>query len=94
MNHVIWSVRASEDLVRQIDYIAALNATAADRIGDAIEARAAWLAEWPRAGQALRSPNIRSFTVRGTPFVLIYRFNGDAVTILRIRRAAENWRPR
>lgn len=57
---LVWTPQAREDLIEIYTYIALDNPSAAERIFDAIEAKAMQLADYPRLG--VRRPEIRPST--------------------------------
>jgi toxin ParE1/3/4 len=58
---------------------------------EAIRDATTLLESFPAAGPAL-DRIARSLRVRRTPYVLIYRVDRTAVTLLRIRHTREDWR--
>lgn len=88
----VWSARARADIVAQVDWVEQVDPVAARRLRDAIDRRAIWLADLPYAGAKLGATEARSFHVLGTSYIIVYRPIGEAIEILRVRHAAENWR--
>jgi toxin ParE1/3/4 len=76
--NLLWSRHAREDLLEIYVYIGLENPTAAERIFDAIQARAESLAEYPRMG--VRRPDIRQSTrmlIEG-PYLILYETHPDS----------------
>jgi toxin ParE1/3/4 len=49
------------------------------------------LAEYPEAGRVGRVPHTQEVVVSGTPYVLPYRIKANAIEILRVLHAAQDW---
>ena len=88
---LVWTPQAREDLIEIYTCIALDNPSSAERIFDAIEARAGLLAEYPRLG--LRRPEIRPSTrmLVERMYLILYETHPDsedgkidAVEIVRI----------
>jgi plasmid stabilization system protein ParE len=92
MRRLIWSFASRRDLIAIEEFIGADSPSAALRMIGAIRERAEQLRRFPASGPSLGG-EIRSLTVRGTPFLVIYRINDGRIEIARIRHAREDWRP-
>ena len=92
MRRLIWSHASRRDLNAIEESIGADNPRAALRIVCAIRDRAEQLRHFPASGPTL-SGEFRSLTVRGTPFVVVYRIGEGRVEIARVRHTREDWRP-
>jgi len=60
------------------------------RVMSSVRARASFLERFPHAGR----PGIhgeRILRVLYTPYLILYRLNGDRVEILRVRHEREDW---
>lgn len=88
------SAAALGDLEEAIEFIAADNPVAAERVSARLHAAAASLAEFPLRGVAIpgRKPR-RVLTVPDTPFRLVYSVSQDRILILRIWHGARGWPP-
>jgi toxin ParE1/3/4 len=64
---------------------------AAIDMGDAIEAAAARLGEYPESGRPGRVRGTRELVVTGTPYVIVYRLETSAAIILRALHGAQRW---
>ena len=51
------------------------------------------LTQFPFRGRAGRLPDSRELVVARTPYVVVYRVDGDEVVILRVRHGAQRWPP-
>ena len=87
MSRCVFSEQSLRDFQQISDYIAADSAANANRLVDRLEALCFRLADQPRMG-VLRpesGPDIRTFAVPSTPYVIFYRPIDDGVQILHIR---------
>jgi toxin ParE1/3/4 len=74
---LVWTPQARDDLIEIYTYIGLDNPSAAERIFDAVQAKAELLAEYPRLGT--RRPDIRPSTrmlVEG-PYLILYETHPD-----------------
>jgi toxin ParE1/3/4 len=75
---LLWTPQAREDLIEIYTYIGLDNSSAAERIFDAVEAKAGLLVEYPRLG--VRRPDIRPSTrmlIEG-PYLILYETHPDS----------------
>jgi toxin ParE1/3/4 len=75
---LIWTPQAREDLIEIYTYIGLDNPSAAERIFDAVEAKAGLLIDYPRLG--VRRPEIRPSTrmlIEG-PYLILYETHPDS----------------
>lgn len=86
-----WLPTAEYDLDSQIAYIAERNPRAAIQAGDSVEASIARLADFLQGARLGRVVGTRELVVSGTPFVVVYRVEPDAVAILRVLHGAQLW---
>jgi plasmid stabilization system protein ParE len=93
MRKLIWMPAADRDLDR-IDAWLEQEASAETSIKIllAIRERANRLIDFPHAGPALRDQGFRKLLVLGTPYIIAYRIEPQAVQILRVHHEHENWR--
>ena len=75
----------------QLAYIGKRNPWAAIDMGDAIEAAVEQLADHPHRGRPGRVKGTRELVISGTPYVVAYRVEADAVVILRLLHGAQRW---
>lgn len=92
MRRVRWVEQAQADLVRITDYYAAAAPDFTESLLDRIEALAGLLASYPEIGAALSGTGVRKVSVRGTRYLLFYRVTPDAIEILRVYHARQDWR--
>jgi toxin ParE1/3/4 len=75
---LFWTPAAREDLIEIYTYIGLDNPSAAERIFDAVQAKAELLADYPRLG--VRRPDIRPSTrmlIEG-PYLILYETHPDS----------------
>ena len=60
-------------------------------MGDAVEAAVRRLADYPYSGRPGRVAGTRELAVSGTPYVIAYRVEAQAVLILRLLHGAQEW---
>ncbi|MDQ0468194.1 type II toxin-antitoxin system RelE/ParE family toxin [Labrys wisconsinensis] len=87
-----WRRSARDDLLAIVDYIADDNPDAAQRLKDDIEAKVARLPDHPRLYRPGRVPGTREMVVRAN-YIVIYAEAPEALTILRVLHAAQQWPP-
>lgn len=87
-----WRAAAHADLLAIVDYISDDNPDAAQRLKDDIEAKVAKLPEHPKLYRMGRVAGTREMIVRSN-FVVVYTEAAQAVTILRVLHAAQQWPP-
>jgi plasmid stabilization system protein ParE len=90
MPRLIWSRRSVEDLVRIKAFLDHHDSHAALRVVEAIRSAADFLSGFPGAGPAV-GPELRSFRVRSTPYLLLYSVQVE-LRIARVRQEREDWR--
>jgi len=91
MRSVEWSSRAERDLEMIDDYWSSYSEASADGVLTRLEAASTFLARTPKAGPLLAETDARKWTVRGSPYILIYRIHPDRIEILRVHHGSENW---
>lgn len=85
-----WKATAIADLLAIIDYISDDNPDAAQALKDEIEDKTSRLPEHPQMYRPGRVHGTREMVVRPN-YVVVYSENPDAVTILRVLHAAQQW---
>lgn len=73
------------------DHLEADNPNAAAIVDSRIVAATERLIDFPNSGRQGRVAGTRELVVRGAPYILPYRIDGDAVRILRVIHAARLW---
>ena len=91
MRSVRWARAALEDLASLDDYFRERDAAVAEAITRKAVAAARFLADHPAAGERLPNRTLRKWSVRGTPYILLYRPTDDALRIVRVVHAARDW---
>jgi plasmid stabilization system protein ParE len=93
MRRAIVSPKAQEDLFEAWEFVAADKVSAADRLMGRIEDAIELLRRMPGAGHRrkdVRDPRYRCWPVR--PYVIVYRYNDEALTVVRVLHGAMNFR--
>ena len=85
-----WRETARRDLLAIIDYISDDNPDAAQRLKDEIEDRTSALLEHPQLYRAGRVHGTREMVVHSN-YIVVYREDPHAITILRVLHAAQLW---
>lgn len=85
---VNFAASAVRDLTRIRRHIALDNPIAAKRMAERLIAACTSLGSFPMRGRLTAMPPIRELTVV-RPYVIAYRIDGEAVTVLRIWHAAQ-----
>jgi plasmid stabilization system protein ParE len=88
-----WLPEAERNRESQLDYIERASPQAAIELGDRIEAAINRLEEFPDSGRAGRVAGSREQVILGTPFIIIYRIEPEAVVILRLLHGAQQYPP-
>lgn len=86
-----WRPRALADVQALRGRVAREQPAAAARVAGRILAAAELLSMYPELGRAGRASGTRELAVARTRYLLIYRYHGDSVTILRVLHGAQNW---
>lgn len=81
---VYWLPKAHQSRVRQLGFLAKHNPDLAIRIGNALSDVVRQLAADPNLSRVGRIAGARELRVPDTPFILVYRIEDDAITILRL----------
>ena len=89
---VRWLRSALRDLEGQIDFIAAQNPGAAQRLSRRIRGAVDRLGNFPLLGREGRVPSTCELVISGTRFVVVYRVR-EVVEILRVIHSAQRWPP-
>ena len=85
-----WKPAAIADRKRIIAYIAQEKPRAAIELGDLLMEKAGLLDLYPLLGPVGRVTGTRELTVHPN-YILIYRLVDDAVEVLRVKHAAQQW---
>jgi toxin ParE1/3/4 len=86
-----WSQAAIRDLQEIRGFIAQERPMAAQRVAQRILQVVRNLEQFPRMGRPGRVEGTRELVVGGTPYIVPYRVQGEAVELLRILHGARRW---
>ena len=89
---IIWARPARDDLIEIADYYREIAPDFVDAVADRVEVATIPLLGHPLIGSEIGDTKVRKWTVRGTPFVLLYVVRGREIEIRRVHHAAANWR--
>jgi len=81
---IVWLPKARDQHSRQLEFLLRHNPSLGIETGDAIAATVARLAADPDLSRIGRVARTREYLVPGTPFLLVYRIEDDAIVILRL----------
>ena len=85
-----WRKTARADLLAIVEYIADDNPDAAQKLKDEIETKVSELARFPQMYKPGRILGTREMVVRQN-FIVVYAEDAEAVHILRVLHAAQQW---
>ncbi|MEO6217190.1 MAG: type II toxin-antitoxin system RelE/ParE family toxin [Sphingomonas sp.] len=88
---ILWSRPARDDVFAIADYYDAIDPDLAEAILDRIDSAAAALLANPNIGRPLANLDARKWSVRHTPFLLLYVVRGSDKEIRRVRHGAADW---
>ncbi len=91
MRQAIWSTSSRQDFARIDDFYAEINPDYANRVGEEALAAARFLAEFPFAGPIFPDTHLRKWSVGRTGYQLLYVVSDEAIEIMRVRHAREDW---
>ena len=86
---IVWSALARRRLLEIRAYVARDKPKAAERLAMRIVAMLDALRNHPYLGRAGSEPGIRELVIGGTPYIVLYRVQGQRVTISTIWHAAQ-----
>lgn len=90
MRRLDWKVQAENDLFDILDYIGQDNPDAALELVQKIRAKAEGLRTRPTLYRAGRMRGTREMIVHRN-YIVFYRASDEVVTILRVKRARQQW---
>jgi toxin ParE1/3/4 len=92
MTEVIWSRRATENLIQHVAYIAARNPDAAERVRNAIASSVETLSQFPYRGRASERTGTRELVIPEFPnYIVVYRVTETHIQILRVWHGRQDW---
>lgn len=86
-----WLPAAVDSLQDQLGYVEMRNPDAALSYSRRVEAAVGLLGDHPSIGRTGRRPGTRELVIARTPFLVVYRIEGDVITILRLFHGAQDW---
>ena len=86
-----WTPQARAERAAAIDYIAQDNPLAALDQLEEIEQQTNLLTTQPKMGRLGRVKGTRELVISHTPFIAIYRIEGQRIEILRFLHGAQKW---
>lgn len=93
MTRIIWSLSAQDDIFDIGDHYDKIDPSLADDIVERLERSILPLIDFPRLGSVVADrPNMRKWTVTGTPFLILYRVAPHAIEVRRVLHAASDWK--
>jgi addiction module RelE/StbE family toxin len=87
-----WRPMALADREAIMDYIAQDNPAAAIALDDEFETKAEQARQCPTLYRVGRVQNTREIVIRPN-YIMVYRIEGDTLTVLRVLHAAQQWPP-
>ena len=88
---LVWTARSRADRRAIYAYIEAENPRAAITVDERIRNAVHRLTDFPNSGRVGRVEGTREVVVKGAPYILAYRIEGNIVRILRVIHAARLW---
>ena len=89
-----WLPEAHRNRFDQLDHIAQDNPLAAADQDDEIERRIDMLVQHPKMERAGRVKGTRELVIGNTPFIAVYRLEGDRrIEVLRLLHGSQQWPP-
>jgi plasmid stabilization system protein ParE len=88
---IVWSPEAQSDLAAIYEYHAEAGSDFAFKAAELAVSAARLLAERPRLGPMVENTDYRKWRVPTTPYLLIYRSEGERLRIARVFHVAQDW---
>lgn len=89
--YIEWSIFALDDREAIFDYIEQDSPRAAVAVDNRIEQQVEALEQFPEMGRAGRLEHTRELVIQRTPYIAVYRIDGNTVRILRVLHGAQQW---
>jgi toxin ParE1/3/4 len=86
-----WLREAGQDLIEIRRYIAEDHPGAAEQAAKRILDTVTYLRDHPEIGRVGRIPGTRELVVPGLPSIVPYRVKGEAIEILGVLHASQEW---
>ncbi len=90
MAELVWSEPAKKDLLNIIDYISEDNPIAAINLVEDIDRKVNHLIDFPESGRKGRVNGTRELVALSN-YIVVYRINSNAIHVLRLLHAAQQW---
>lgn len=87
------SAKAEADLDGLVDFIARDSPRSSIAVLDRILESLTRLSNFPRLGRSGAMAETFELVVHRTPYILVYRLDGNDVEVLRVRHGAQEWPP-
>lgn len=91
MKTIKWLPKASTNRFQQLDYIAQDNPLAAITQDEQIEHQVDMLLQHPQMGRPGRKKGTRELVISRTPFIAVYRVQGDKIQIIRLLHSSQQY---
>lgn len=91
MRRLRWTIKALIDFDEAQAWIAHENPIAARMVAERIHEAVQRLREHPDIGTPGRFPDARIWTVRRTPYLIVYRVREDVLEIVRVWHGRRDW---
>jgi toxin ParE1/3/4 len=91
VKQLLWSSKASHQLVAAYDFISEQNPSAAAKQLEIILQAVEQLAHFPEMGHTGRVKGTRELVIVGSPYIVAYRLKGATVRILTLLHGARRW---
>jgi toxin ParE1/3/4 len=91
VKQLLWSSKASHQLVAAYDFISEQNRSAAAKQLEIILQAVEQLAHFPEMGHNGRVKGTRELVIVGSPYIVAYRLKGATVRILALLHRARRW---
>lgn len=88
---LVWLPLAINQRYAQLDYIALDDPSAAISQDEEIEQQTNLLTTQPKMGRVGRVRGTRELVISRTPFIAVYRIEGQRIEILRFLHGAQKW---
>ena len=88
---LVWSQDALANRFDQLEFIAQDNPLGAIDQDEQIERQTHMLLNHPILGKPGRRQGTRELVISHTPFIVVYRINGNRIELLRMLHSSQQW---
>ncbi len=88
---LVWTAPAESDLYEIADYYSSLHPDLPLEILQRVYEAPLILLERPHLGAPTRKPDVRKWSIKRTPFILLYAVRSQCVEIRRVVHNRSNW---